>query len=120
MLGYILELTSNLLSRAKNISEKEKKLLKNELNFSINQTRTHISNFRNNGADRASGQLSNIWRRAGLKLQAINNPELVDLAKTIEEKSKYWADPISYDKDDLEKNEMYLSQVEHKLKEITQ
>lgn len=120
MLGYILELTTNLLSRANNLSEREKQLIKNELNYSINQTRTHISNFRNNGADRASGQLSNIWRRTGLKLQAIHNPELVDLAKTIEKKSKYWADPINYDKEDLERNEMYLSQVERKLKEITQ
>lgn len=119
MLEFILELTTEIISKANSLTLKEKKLVNEEVNYALNQTRTHILNTRQGSTDKASSQLSNIWRRVGNRLRQIKNKDIQNLANTIEQKSKYWSDPINYDLKNLEHFEMRLSQVEQKLKQIS-
>jgi hypothetical protein len=86
--------------------------------YAINQTRVHIRNTRQGNADQSSAQLSNIWQRTGRELRRIRHNEIQMLARTIEEKSKYWSDPSNYDFQNLEQYEMKLAQVEDNLKRI--
>jgi isocitrate dehydrogenase len=118
MLEFILGLTSDIIMRTHSLTVKEKRLIRDEVNYAINQTRTHISNTRKGNVDKASSQLSNIWRRVGNKLQEINNRRINELANTIEQKSKYWSDPDNYSIENIRRFEMRLTQVEQTLEEI--
>lgn len=116
MLGYIIEQVEHIFQRGTGLSNSEKKLIEDEVKYALNQTRLHIAQTRTHSKDIASSQLSNIWRRVGSRLSDIGNESVRCYARTIEEKSKYWSDPNNYDRENLEKYEMYLTQVEDKLK----
>ena len=120
MLEFILELTSNIISQTYTLSEIDKETVNDEVSYALNQTRLHILNTRRDGLDKASSQLSNIWRRVGNRLRQIHDQDIENLATTIEQKSIYWSDPINYDVKNLEYFEMRLTQVEQKLNQIKQ
>jgi hypothetical protein len=118
MLEFILELTTNIISNSPSLSQVDKDTVYDEVTYVLNQTRTHIRNTRQGITDQPSSHLSNIWQRTGKRLRRIRNPEIQILAETIEQKSKYWSDPIIYDLQNLNRYEMRLTQVENKLNEI--
>ncbi len=118
MLEYLLEVTVKIISNSSSLSRFDKGTVYDEVTYALNQTRTHIRNTRNGNIDRPSSHLSNVWQRTGKRLRNIKNVELQDLADIIEQKSKYWSDPIIYDLENLNRYEMQLIQVEQKLNEI--
>lgn len=118
MLEFLLELTSDIISSSTILSRTDKRMVHDEVNYALNQTRTHIRNTRQGNIDQPSSHLSNVWLRTGKRLRRIRHPEIQWLAKTIEQKSKYWSDPIDYDLQNLDRYEMRLTQVEDKLNEI--
>lgn len=118
MLEFILELTSDILSKVTSLSKADKDIVYDNVSYALNQTRTHIRNTRQGNKDQPSSQLSNVWQRTGRELRRIHLPEIQNLADTIEQKSKYWSDPSRYDLQNLDRYEMRLTQVENKLKKI--
>lgn len=118
MLGIIFEYALKIISKSSALSKKERQIVLSEITNALNQTRVHIRNTRKGNIDEPSSLLSNTWLRAGQQLRKIQNQEIQILADTIEQKSKYWSDPIGYEPRNLEKYEMRLSEVEAKLKEI--
>jgi len=118
MLEFILDLTSDIISKSLVLSKAEKETIYDELTYALNQTRTHIRNTRKGSTDQPSAHLSNVWQRTGKHLRRIRQKEIQNLADIIEQKSKYWSDPTIYDLQNLNRYEMRLTQVENKLKEI--
>jgi hypothetical protein len=118
MLDYILELTNKILLELNKLSTKDKDLIQNQVSFALEQTRAHINYTRQNGTDKSSTILSNIWQRTANNIKHINNPSVKQLVNTIKEKGKYWSDPDSYDTEQFEKHNMRITQVDSILKEM--
>lgn len=119
MRTWMLSMITNYIKEAKGLSKSEKLELYDLISNAIRTTRTFISRTRNTEKDEPSNILSTTWQRAANELQKVGNARLKDFARTLEEKSKYWADPKAYDKDELNKYGMMLTQVEERLKELT-
>lgn len=118
MLNYFLELANDILSEASGLSKKDKDFVYDHVSYAIKQTKSHISATRTNGRDKPSSILSNIWQRASQNIKKINNRKIKNLAETIEEKSKYWADPDNYDTAQFDHFQMRISQVESTLNQL--
>ncbi|WP_167618547.1 hypothetical protein [Maribellus sediminis] len=118
MLEFILELTTDIISKSLSLSKVDKETIFDEVTYALNQTRTHIRNTRLGNKDQASSHLSNVWQRTGKHLRRIRHHEIQELADIIEQKSKYWSDPDIYDLQNLNNYEMRLIQVETKLNNI--
>lgn len=118
MLDYILELTEKILSELNKLSTKDKDLIQNQVSFALEQTRAHINSTRQNGSDKSSTILSNIWQRTANNIKHINNQSVKRLVETIKEKGKYWSDPDSYDTEQFDIYNMRITQVDLTLKEM--
>jgi hypothetical protein len=118
MLDFFLRFTEDILSETIRLSQKDKDFVYDQVSFALKQTKSYISSTRTNGRDKSSAVLSNIWQRASKSIKTINNEKIRSLAQTIEEKSKYWADPDSYDNTQFDKYQMRILQVETTLKNL--
>ena len=112
MLGYILEMTVELIVNIKLLSDREKRLISDEVNYAINQTRVHISYTRTGIKDKSSSHISNVWQRTGENLKNIKHKDVIHLAGIISDKSRYWSSPDLFNEYELEKSEMKLTQIE--------
>ncbi|SDX01739.1 hypothetical protein SAMN05444410_10845 [Hydrobacter penzbergensis] len=118
MLNYFLSITKDILNEASNLSKKEKELVYDQVSYAVRQTKSHINATRTNGKDKSSPIISNAWQRASQRIKTVNNPNIKRFAETIEEKSKYWADPISYNTAQFDDFEMRIFQVETTLEKL--
>ncbi|MBN1118170.1 MAG: hypothetical protein JXA77_13260 [Bacteroidales bacterium] len=115
MLNYILELTERILHELNGLTSRDKELICDQVNYALNHTRSHILATRKNDIDKSDMILSTIWLRTSNRIKAVKNPIVQELAKTMEEKSKYWSNTNSYDKSQFDEYNMRLSQVESTL-----
>ena len=118
MLEFLLELTRDILSETGTLTQKKKQLVHDQVLYAINQTKSHMQSTSSGGIDKSSAILSNIWQRAAVRIQTINNRRIKQLAETIEQKSRYWADTEKYNRNQFTIYEMKISQVEQTLKEL--
>lgn len=112
MLNYLLQLTEDILNETVALSQKDKDFIYDQVSYALKQTQSHINSTRTNGRDISSPTLSNIWQRAANNIKDVNNKNIKSLAVTIEEKSKYWADPDRYDTSQFDNFQMRITQVE--------
>lgn len=112
MLDYILDLTEKILSDKEQLTPKQIELICDSVSFALRQTKAHINSTRINNSDKASAVLSNIWQRTSNNIKSIKSQNVKQLVQTIDEKSKYWADPDSYDTEQFNRFSMRISQVE--------
>lgn len=120
MLDIILDLAQDLLNATRALSDKDKQLAHYHVTYALNQTKIHMLHTSRGEKDQASASLSNIWQRAGQKIQQIKNTDVRNLAFTIEQKSKYWADPDRFDQQQFDQYRMRIFQVESTLNELCQ
>ncbi len=118
MLEYILELAERISSEKNQLSDKDKDLVFEHVSYALEQTRAHIASTRKNGPDKSSTILSNIWQRTARNIKVVKNPIVKQLVETIEEKGKYWSDPNSYDKEQFDRYNMRITQVDSTLKKM--
>ncbi|HPT73052.1 MAG TPA: hypothetical protein PLE74_12320 [Candidatus Cloacimonadota bacterium] len=111
-------MAKQLVDGSENLSESEKTLVHDEVLNAIIQTRAHIAQTRINFVDKSSPIIANIWLRTSLRLKRIRNGNVQDLASTIEQKSRYWADPQNYNLRNIIEYKMRLEEVETALKTI--
>jgi hypothetical protein len=118
MLNFFLQLIEDILNETTKLSQKDKDFVYDQVSYALKQTQSHINSTRANGKDKSSSTLSNVWQRASKQIKTVSNSRIQNLAETIEEKSKYWADPDGYDTTHFESFQMRISQVELTLKEL--
>jgi len=118
MLNFFLQLTEDILRETTRLSQKDKDFVYDQVSYALKQTQSHINSTRANGRDKSSPTLSNIWQRASKQIKTVSNIRIKNLAETIEEKSKYWADPDGYDTMQFENFQMRISEVQSTLKEL--
>jgi hypothetical protein len=118
MLTFILNLTKNILSGTETLSQKDKDLVVDNIAYAILQTKAHINSTRQRNKDKSSSVLANIWQRTASNIKGIENADIKELVEVIEQKSKYWSDPDSYDKKLFDQYQMKITQVESQIEKL--
>lgn len=118
MHNFFLKLIEDILNESTGLSKKDKDFVYDHVSYALKQTKSHINSTRVRGRDKSSPTLSNIWQRASKQIKTVSNSRIQNLAETIEEKSKYWADPDSYGTTQFDSFQMRISQLELTLKEF--
>lgn len=114
----MFSLITDLLHNSSKLSTKDKDLIFEVVTNGINKTRAFISTNRVDNLDRPSNILSNVWQSAAVDLKRLNNTSLKPFIFTLYEKSKYWSDPDTYDKSQMEEYKMRLTEVEKSLNDL--
>lgn len=115
---WMLDMVGDYLTRAKGLSKTEKQKVNEIVRHALGVTKTFIARNRNNGGDEPSQILSTTWQEASNKLRALGDINLRQFAEMLEEKSKYWSDPIGYDMEEISNYDIRLVTVENELKSL--
>lgn len=118
MFEFFLDLIEQITEHSRSLSRKQRQMIHDQILYAINQTKVHMQATSINGKDRSSTSLSNIWQRSAAKVKRVNSREVSQLAKTIEEKAKYWSDTEGYDRDNFVAYHMRINEVEQTLNQL--
>lgn len=118
-INFIQLIADELQYRFGSFNSSDKAAIRNIVIHALNQTRIHIARTRNEKGDVPSAILSNIWQSASNDLFKYKGEQIRNFATILESKSKYWSDPKGFNSNLLDEYEMRLTQVEHKLNELT-
>lgn len=114
----IIGMFGDFLGITEKLSRYDKKVINATIQHALNQTRVHIARTRKTHEDIPSAILSTLWMETAQKIQNINNDEVQQWGKMLEQKAKYWSDPNGYDEYLLNNYEIRLTEVEKRLNEL--
>lgn len=89
-----------------------------KVSYTLGQTKAHINSTRVDNSDKASAILANIWRRTASEIRISRNRNVNELVEVIKQKSEYWSDPQTYDKELFDNYNMRITQVQETLNKL--